>query len=200
MLSVTAPAASQDLTDLTTVKTELQISGTDHDTFLTSLITEASRAIMAACGQTLGAETVQQTERNVCAPLLLARGPADTVSITSVVEDGTTLAATDYELDGFRLYRLSSDKRVAWSADKVVVTYTRGYSLPASVPVEVERVAIEMIKASYYARARDPGIRSENVQDVYSASYVDAIRSGRVPPDLLPALRNVSIGVGSFMP
>src|ERR1044071_9207493 len=98
-LTVKTPATSFDLTDIDTVKDELEISGSESDDRLARYITEASRAIATWCNRVFGKETVAETFRNgeglEC--LVLARRPV--VSITSIVEDGVTLSSSDYELD-----------------------------------------------------------------------------------------------------
>ncbi|MCW2246209.1 hypothetical protein M2352_001800 [Azospirillum fermentarium] len=109
MLTVITPAVSQQLTTLAAVKTELKLSGTADDDWLSEVIDRASATIRRWCGRTFALETVRETFR-LLAPtetLSLSRWPV--ASIVSVSETGNTLTAGDYETEddvGF-VYRLT---------------------------------------------------------------------------------------------
>lgn len=124
---------------------------------------------------TFGSETLRATWLNApCARdgLLLLPWRAPIVSITSVVENGITLAATDYQLlEGGVLRRLSGDDEIEWSPLKIVVVYVAGWSLPSGVPPELEGQVIEQVKLGYLGTDRDPSLRSESSPDLYQASY-----------------------------
>jgi hypothetical protein len=174
MLSVITPATSSDLTILATLKAELGITGTTQDAYLSTLIAQVSDGCARYCRRTtFGRERVAQTER-ISTPrdcIVLDRDLAP--SIVSVVEDGTTLAAADYEIDGALLYRLESDSRIRWPVAKIVVTYDAGYTLLTDLPADLERAALDWAKALYSAQGRDPMLRSESADGVGSASYLD---------------------------
>lgn len=93
-------------------------------------------------------------------------------AITSVVEDGVTLATTDYQITGGGLLlRLSDDTPIDWSAGKIVVVYTAGWSsLSANAPVDIQALVIEQVKMMYLGRDQDPAIRSETIPDVHQIS------------------------------
>ena len=106
ILTVTTEASSTDLTTLAAVKADMGIA--DADTSLDqkieqNWIPDASAAIATYCDRVFGSESVVETFRigtrdRACEPvLILERYPAS--EITSVVEDGTTVDATDYEYD-----------------------------------------------------------------------------------------------------
>ena len=97
-------------------------------------------------------------------------------AVGSVVEGGTTPALnSDYRLLGAgMLERTANDAPVCWSAGKIVVSWTAGWSLPADVPAELEGQVIEQVKMKYLATDRDPALRSENTPDVWSGSYAVA--------------------------
>ena len=108
--------------------------------------------------------------------LHLARWP--NVALASIGEDGVTLAADDWELDAAtgELWRLDgADRRVAWPAAKIVVAYAAGYLLPGDpqrdLPEDLERACLETVKARWFARLRDPLVKSEQVQGITSADY-----------------------------
>jgi hypothetical protein len=196
LLTILTPATSTVLTDLASVQTELGLSGQDEAPYLNAQIAAASAAIASWCGRPFARETVQEVFRpeGCMQALSLARFPVTT--LTSVVEDGTTLTAADYELDAESglLWRLSSDARVAWRARKITLTYTAGYLLPddggRTLPHDVQRACVLMVAAQYNARGRDPMLRSEGAQGVGQTSYLDP-RAGMeaMPPQAAALLQ-----------
>lgn len=177
ILTVTTPAAVTDLTTLETVKAELGVAGAASDIVLARMIAQASGAAGAYCGRVFAREAVSETFRppGPQADLRLARWPV--VSIASVTEDGTALAAEDYELDAASglLMRLSDDAPTAWTAAKIVVAYEAGYRLPGeagrTLPADIERAVLDMVKAAWTGRTRDTTIQQESVPGVYSVTY-----------------------------
>jgi hypothetical protein len=176
-LRVTTAATTKDLTRLATVKAELSIADavTTQDSWLTDAIRQASDGIGAYCRRRegLGRETVEETFRTggheSAASLILSRDIEP--SITSVVEDGETLLATEYLLEGALLRRLEDDRVVAWNAAKIVVVYQAGFTLLSGLPYDVERCCIDLVVRAYNARGRDPGLRSERILDVIAQSW-----------------------------
>jgi len=94
------------------------------------------------------------------APLRLARRFLGTVAV--VEDDETLVLDTDFEVNAGAglLYRLSSDQRIIWSANLVVVTYQAGF---ATVPTPLADVAAEMVARRAGAK-RDPMMRSERTE------------------------------------
>lgn len=191
MLTVTAAASSHDLITVAQAKAELGISGSSEDSLLTALVAQASAMITGWCGRdTFITETLVQTERlnegQDC--LVLARELG--VAITSIVEDGETLAADDWERDGALLYRLDDDTRILWPPVKVVITYTAGFTVGSNVPTILQRAALDATVTLYRSRGRDVTIRSEQTEGVGETQYFDGRRAD-VPPiaaDRLAAL------------
>lgn len=177
VLTVNTAAATKDLTVLAALKAELGITGTGDDALLSSLIRQASDAINAHCSRPegFGAETVTETFWLECsAPpaLILARDLSP--AIATVTEDGTALTAgTDFALDGSLLLRLRSDQPSAWSATKVVVGYSAGYTLLGGLPYDLERACLDFCTTLWASRGRDRLLRSEAVDGVMSDSYLD---------------------------
>lgn len=170
--TVSEAAASIDLTTLATVKAELGITNGTSDADLARFITQMSHAAATYCNRVFAKETVvdyfrPQNECRSTDKLLLSRFPVGT--ITSVVEDGTTLDAADYEVDpttGF-LWRLSDDERTSWALAKIVATYAGGYELLDELPNDVERAVIVMVKQAWFAKSQDPMAKAEEVPGVY---------------------------------
>jgi hypothetical protein len=95
-------------------------------------------------------------------------------SFTSVVEEGVTLSAAGYRLRGGAiLERMDGDAPVPWSSGKIVVTYVTGWQLENEdqVPPDLEAAVIDQVKVMYQTRMRDLTLRSEQVPDVYAATY-----------------------------
>lgn len=184
MLQVITPAVTNDLTILATVKAELRLTAATDDAYLDSLIAQVSDACARYCRRSgWGRETVRQTERLTRCREVIILDRDLLPAVSAVTVDGTALAGTDYERDGALLHRLSSDRRVDWTGSKVVIDYQAGFATLTDLPYDLERAALEWIKAAYSARGRDPLLRSQSVQDVGSESYLDP-RSGMeaMPP------------------
>lgn len=188
MLTVITPAPAIDLTTVAAVKAELAVSGSGDDAWLADAITRASATIRRWCNRVFAAETVRETYRlaRPVPELLLSRLPV--VTIASVTVDGTALPAPVYEADTEKgvLYHLDSRRRfLCWSGDVIDVEYTAGFALPGAagrtLPEDVEKAAIALVKAAYFARTRDPLVKSESIEGVGSTAYWvgDAI-----PPDI----------------
>lgn len=198
-LAVTTAAATRDLTVLARLKADLGIADTAQDAALADTIREASDAICRFCARPegFGRETVMQTWRlhGAAECLILARDIAP--AIASVVEDGVTLAATDYLLAGSLLRRLSSDAPRAWTARKVVVSYAAGYALLADTPYDLERACLDLAATIWASRGRDRTLRSESAEGVGSVSYLDPRDgAGGVPQviaDALASYRRITV-------
>lgn len=190
LLATSAPVASSGarwLTSRTNVKAAMGITSTDSDALIDLLIPQASALIVGGCGlavdkagsiASFGLETLVATYRERG----LDRGEVLTLpwrvpvaGITSLTEDGTTLAAgTDFELVSTKpgkLRRLTDSSPTWWSSAAIVVTFTAGWSLPGNVPPDMEAAAIEQVRAMVHAAKRDPAVRSENVPDFAAVSY-----------------------------
>lgn len=175
------------LTLLATVKAELGISVSTHDTVLERLIGVASEAVARFCGRKLHyqaaiVETVRGYGGQV---LLLKRTPI--VSITSIVIDGTTLAADSYSIkdaDVGSVYRevgwqwtsplaegLAAPAQVPGAeVHKYTVTYTGGWVFdpqagsptPArNAPYDLEQACIETVVHLWRFRGRFSNAKTE---------------------------------------
>ena len=180
----TTTAASRRLTTAANVRSIIG-SPTGDDTKIETIIDRVSAAAAKYCQlardaagaePTFGSETVRATwyrtnEERSQHLLLPWRAPI--TSITSMVENGVTLTAgTHYKLfGGARMLRLSDDAPRCWPCSKIVATYVGGWTLPADVPPDLEDKVIEQVKATYLGGDRDPNIKSETVDQVYSATY-----------------------------
>ena len=184
--TVVTPAADTDLTTLATVKTELDIETTRHDAWLSRAISVGSTAIQNYCNRILAPQTIEdqfwfardswpRVVRDEIAPLELTTWP--TISITSVVETivgvvTTLVLGTDFLLDAEhgQLTRLNLlGYPCHWHSSPVVAIYQSGY---AAIPDDLDEACVMLVKMRWFARLRDPLIRSQNAAGVYEASYV----------------------------
>lgn len=178
MLTVITPAASHDLTTVAAVKAELAVSGSGDDAWLADTITRASATVRRWCNRVFAAETVRETYRlaRPVPELLLSRLPV--VTIASVTVDGAAYASGSYEadVDAGVLRRLTERGRYqCWDAATTVVQYDAGYVLPGepgrTLPEDVERATILLVKAGWHARIRDPMQRSTSVDGVGADAF-----------------------------
>lgn len=125
---------------------------------------------------TLVRETLRATfPKDYCATrthrlLLPWRTPI--TSFTSLTEAGVALSLdTDYRyVGGGILERVSDGYPLCWSWDVVIATYVAGF-VPGSIPPGIKNQVIDQVKLKYFGAGRDPAIMSENMPDVYSATY-----------------------------
>lgn len=71
-----------------------------------------------------------------------------------------------------------------WSGIPILVQYQAGYS---DIPDDLQDAALQLVKAKWFARTRDPKLRSENVVGAYEAQYWFANgpgSEGEFPPDV----------------
>ncbi len=185
---ITAAAANRDLTTTAAVKAELSITDSASDAWITSAIKSASEAIVGYCGRELVSDTIEDRHRfafgggsfpRPIEALRLSRIPPSaatgwTTSIASLVEDGVTLAASLYELqarDGLLVRLDSGGSPIWWAANLILVTYSAGFAANA-IPSDLASGAIEMVKLAWFARNRDPALKSEDAFELYRFDYV----------------------------
>ncbi len=81
------------------------------------------------------------------------------------------IAGVDFMLDSSlgQIERLSNGRSVrAWPDQPIVVEYRAGFD---PIPADLYEAVIRLVKMRWFARSRDPLIRSENVVGVYEAQY-----------------------------
>lgn len=189
LLEVTAPVASAAARRLTTAAAVRAMIGSPDgdDALLETLIDRATGLAATWCAlakavdgsrPTFARETLRATWFNGCvprAPRLRLPWRLPVTGITSVIEDGVTLAAgTDFRLMSAMpgvLARLSDGNPTLWSTRAIVVTFVAGLDLVTAPPPEIEEGAIEHVKAMYAARDRDPNVRSQELPDVWSEAF-----------------------------
>ncbi|MFD1623892.1 hypothetical protein [Azospirillum griseum] len=206
MLTVITPATTRRLTTVAAIKAELSLVTGADDPFIADLIARASATVERFCNRVFALETVRESVRLTVAADALSLGRWPVVSILSIIEGGKALTSADYETDGGAgfIHRLTGlDRRCDWPVGKVTVEYTAGYVAPGqpgrTLPEDIERATIMLVKAGWFARSRDPMVRTEDVSGVMATTYwVGGFGAGVcLPPDvegLLFPHRQPSIG------
>ncbi len=122
------------------------------DAAVQRLLDDAEAAITAQVGPV---GTVSETIQGGYSTLILSRPVG---AVTSIVANGTTLAANDYRAGSYVLSRLTGGTNPAsYWAGSVVVTYT-----PADDTATRQRVQIELVRL---ALTYNPGLTSETIGD-----------------------------------
>lgn len=214
ILTIADPEDDRSLLSAAELRLAIGLASADasQDAALTPLGLRVSAVITKACRvasagvvpPNLRLETVTETfrpdrghSRSEC-PLILARRPI--VIINSVIENGTTLDATGYEIDAGSglLWRLSNDCRTCWAAHgKIVIDYDAGWE---DVPDDLKRIASELVSAYYLQSGSDQSEKRLSIPGLIdSERWVDVTSDAELPDDLMAALYRggyVNIWVG----
>jgi uncharacterized phiE125 gp8 family phage protein len=205
ILTVTTAATSYDLTTLTNVKAELNVTVGTSDTVLSRYISGASHAAMEYTNRVFQVETLSEQflqnrrDRFVLSnisPLQLSRWPL--ITVTSVTEDGTVLVVgTDYLVDPVfgQLTRLdTSGFPRTWPSVGITVAYTAGYS---TIPFDVEDAVIRMVTTRYSAKGRDPNLKQSSIPGVLEQSWwiATGTESGNMAPAITDILDNYRVPI-----
>ena len=208
--TVLQPAPTMALVARASLKVLLGVSGTSQDAALDGLIAQASAGAARYCNRTFAVETVRDDVWPARQPFAFALPPTEgciqlsrwpVAAVTAIVADGVTLvvadpatgtyAGADVLVDAAKGQILRLDPAgipTIWCARTVSTIYAAGY---ASVPPDLADAIGRMIKAQWFARTRDPQVRSETISGVYEASYwfgAGPGSSGGLPPDIAAIL------------
>lgn len=215
---VTTAAQTTDLVDLETVKTYLQIAGSDQDAVLASLISQASSSCVGYLQRPLALqeyrERISIRGRRQTA-INLSVGPI--AAIRSITVDGRAVTFLDemfVSRDKARLddpYHAPVTGDWACKARQVEITYLAGFLLPGMdqpekkdtdlLPLEVTVLPNDIvggvlgtIQMLRYGQGRDPLLKSESVQGVGSTTWQSMDASvGGISPDAIAALDRLVI-------
>ena len=208
----TAPAGPYDLTTLVTVEGELNIaSGGPADAVLQRYITAASAAIAVYCNRVFPVQTYQDTffpQRDPpISPVIggvqdlqLAQYPLPAPA-SSVTENGFALTAeVDYTEDDEigQLTRLDCrGYPQLWPKREIIVQYQAGFD---PLPVDLADACIAMVTQRWFARGRDPMMRSEKIPGVAEYQYwvqagTAASSGANFPPAVLSVLNGYRVPV-----
>lgn len=211
--TVTVPANSYDLVTLDVVKSDLNITSTTDDAFLSRAISQASLKVSQFCNRVFQVETLidllypPTPIRPLIYPgpldkLQLSRWPITSMSsvVVDTVQAGqTTLTAnTDYKAitRTGQLLRLDyiTGLTVSWEPVPITVTYSAGY---ATIPVDIVEATSRMVASRYFSRDRDPALRTIESPSVGSKTYWvgGPPSSGGMPQEIADMLTNYRVPV-----
>lgn len=177
-ITVTTAAESTDLTTLDNVKAEIGITVSDYDTILSRYISRASQTIVNLCGRDFAQQRITETMRSAGGSLLiLSRAPVATLH--SISYDSVAVASSNYYLDSAEAGMVRNPTGWTYTGFELdySVDYTYGYVLPSfssgtvDLPLDIEQACIDIVKAFYLTRKRDPSIEKEGVPSVFFATY-----------------------------
>lgn len=182
--TVVAPASSYALIDKATLKSDLNITSSTDDLFLTRLIARASRLVVNYCdGNPFVIETISDTffpARDLnprvafagAQTLRLKRWPVQASPAITVSRNGVALVQdVDFTLDAEKGLLLRLDSRgypTRWDGAEIVAQYAAGYS---PIPDDVIDIVETIVKARYAARSRDPAMKSQTLTGVYQRQF-----------------------------
>jgi len=206
MLTIITPAVTRALTTVDATKAEMCETSADDDGWFALSIDRATAAIEHWCRRSFAAETVRESVwlTSPAESVSLSRWPV--LSVASIIEGGAQLPPDAFEVDGAAglAYRLTDpDARRLWRAGRIVATYTAGYVLPGdpgrTLPEDLERAAIMLVRNWWNERDRDPLVKAEQTEGVGRTEYwVGAPAGGAtLPPEvegLLQPYRQIPMG------
>jgi len=200
-LTVTTLAKQTQLTTVKRVESELGITDQKSSKRIDVLIKSATDVIRMYTSREFAEQTYSETVSGYGDTLLeLSRTPVASVPFPTVALSGD--AITDFTIedpDAGLLFRATgwqwtaqvgfqlSDHVVAYSEDPLfTVVYVAGYKMPgqanANLPQDLEKAAIELVKAWEQDRKADPRVKSKKVDDL-TITYRDKSTG---PLNLLP--------------
>ncbi|KKN90097.1 hypothetical protein LCGC14_0232100 [marine sediment metagenome] len=209
MLTINTAAVSTKLTTLSRVKREMDIDTTasSSDKILDETIQEASDWITRYTGRTFALETVTETMDTAGRfKVVLEKTPI--VSIVQVTRDGTTISSTVYEVENAKAGIVWNES--GWTPTQLLANYIEtfpthegrrdwsfnyiaGYQMPGTtasthgleetLPKDLERACIDLVKTNYFRRGDDPRVVRQGVGDTFEQLSREAI-----PPTTLQIL------------
>lgn len=169
VLTITTAAQDRRLLTVEEMRAAVNITGNDSDASLTLLEAKIAASVTSECNVAVGSggeptlrrESLTQTIYQAHGEYLVLARRHD-VAIVSVVEDGVTLAATDYlvESEAGLLWRMQDDRPGWWTADKVVISYNAGFT---DVPADLKQAASDFARFAFNESKRDPALKSERI-------------------------------------
>ncbi len=200
-------ATHKEFTLLAVVKDDLGVTGSSEDGLLTGMIQQASDIIISHTGRQFARERVTETlPANDEFTMVLTRTPI--VTVHAITHDGSTISSTSYAVDDssagilFRETRWTKTTLFAnflspyptdhgrrdWSVD-----YTAGYIMPGSsdartLPHDLERACIDIVKSMYLSKSDNPNVKTQKVGDASETKFGGSDSASAIPPAALKVL------------
>ncbi len=159
-----------DLTTLPAVKQWLNLTSTNDDALLTTLITAASTFIQSWLGRTIAAASYAETRDGTGGQRLQFRNNPVTAVASLSIDDQVIPASTSSFMAGYVFSATQIDVRgyhFTRRALNVAISYTAGY---ATTPPDLAEACTELVGQRYRERSRI-GLTSETINDVRAVTY-----------------------------
>lgn len=178
MLTVTTPAEDRSLLTIAELRAACGVSDASKDAALATIGARVSAAIARLCRVsedapnpvTLRSEVLTEVFRlkRGVEELILSRRPV--TAIASVVADDVALDEDEYEVEAATglLFFLVDDYRTMWTATKITVAYTAGWS---TVPDDLKAAAAKLAADMYQTGTRDPNLKRVDVEGIGTKEY-----------------------------
>lgn len=119
--------------------------------------------------------------------------PAYSLLVENEIANPTPLAeGLDFLIDASRGQALRLDRSTrrpkAWRSSPLLALYNAGF---AAIPDDLQDAVIDLVKSKWFARGRDPMVRSDNVVGVQEYAYWSAAAGGAegdLPPGVVAKL------------
>ncbi|MBB4064737.1 hypothetical protein [Gellertiella hungarica] len=203
MLEIVSPSLSRNLASYGAVSADLGVSYPEEMQTIEMLIAQASAAIETWCGRRFAEETYRETIRIERSTECVVVSCFPVTEVRSVSLNGRAISISDLEQgDGGALFLTRSGVRTLWEAGRAVIQYKAGFTLPdtsgCTLPQDITRAATLLVKQAYFARRRDPSIRSEESSGVGATSYgLNGLGNGNdLPPEVQGLLARYRDSVG----
>jgi hypothetical protein len=177
------------LAKLSDLKQELLITDTSQDAYLNRILSHSSDLIQNYCNRTFAVRQVTQDIFDVENKKYIIASSYPVLRIISITVDDELLTTSDYALlsaNGDGVIKPLNSTGV-WNAEKITIVYKCGYNIPdqqqtdpdaKDLPMDIQRVCLDLSATQYYDRTRDPYIKSISVQDVESRTFFDRSQAG----------------------
>lgn len=175
-------SAPYPVVSLADVRAEVNASATTSDEELRAYLDRATSILETLCGRVFGRRTVIDTFDVAESDKTVFLKPP-VVSVTSVVQDGVTLASTAYNFNPTNgILELDGITFAESEVGSVVVTYVAGWTIP---PDAVEHAVLRQVAHMWENQRTTPGARRN--PDEYTPGYlipnavIEALRPYMVP-------------------
>lgn len=194
-LTVTTPAASLALLTVAERRAAASLTDGSQDAKLETLDLSVAAAIMSECNIAIGAggeptlyrETLTETfywpywpnRPNSC-DLVLSRRHNIAITSVTVDTDAPLVVNTDYRVnpESGILSRVNSGYPISWWGQTIVVVYAAGF---VTIPADLKQAAIDFFRAAFNEAARDPFVKSEEIDVVGVDKVVKTYWIGSIP-------------------
>lgn len=176
---------------------ELDITSAEDLDRLADMLLEAKDMTDAFCNRSFEyQEDIAERVRGYGDGYLLVQQTPIT-EITSITKNGSLIDASNYEIDDAEAGVIYS--QTGFEANNIVleglanrilpnsqeadidIVYSAGYVLPGTagrtLPYDIERAQMQLVKHLWQSRTRDMSIKSEKADDIYQATYTDNAES-----------------------